>query len=478
MKIKIQRISTTSAWAAAVVALVISGCMTDNDLVTTTPDRPASSARMASPDYVPNELLVKFKSGTADSKKAEALARVNAILSERILTKAMERFGDSEGIMLVKVPAGVENALARFRDVAEIEYAEPNYIYTYDATSNDPYYTNKSLWGMYGDATTPKNDFGSQAGEAWAAGKTGSSSVVVGVIDEGIQVDHPDLRNNIWVNPFDPRDGIDNDKNGYIDDVNGWDFANNDASVYDGGSRGSQDKHGTHVAGTIGGVGGNGTGVAGVVWNVKIISAKFLGRNGGTTANAIRAVDYLTDLKTRHGIDLVASNNSWGGGGFSQALLDAITRGAKANVLFIAAAGNGGSDGIGDNNDTQNYYPSNYNTQGVLGATYDAVISVASITSSGAKSSFSNFGKTTVDLGAPGSGINSTLPPNTYGSYSGTSMATPHVTGGAALRASTSTDRGAALKTAILNAAVATTSISTTGSTPTVTGGRLNVSGF
>jgi subtilisin family serine protease len=475
MKGKMKKITTTSAWVAAAVAVAVTGCMTENDVVTTPSDRPVSSARMAAaPDYVPNELLVKFKAGTSNSRKAEVLAIVNAMLSERILTKAMERFGDSEGIMLLKVPAGVENALARFRDVAEVEYAEPNYLYTYDATSDDPSYTNGSLWGMYGDATTPANQFGSQAGEAWAGGKTGSASVVIGVIDEGIQVDHPDLKANIWVNPFDPVDGIDNDKNGYIDDVNGWDFDGNNNTVYDGGAKGSLDKHGTHVAGTIGAVGGNKTGVVGVNWNVKMISCKFLGRRGGTTANAIKAVDYLTDLKLRHNIVLVASNNSWGGGGFSQALLDAIARGANADILFIAAAGNGGSDGVGDDNDNQNYFPCNYNTQGVLGATYDAVISVASITSTGAKSSFSNYGKVTVDLGAPGSGINSTLPPSTYGSYSGTSMATPHVTGGAALRASTSADRGAALKTAILSRAVYTPSLNNI----TVTNGRLDVSGF
>src|SRR5204862_4054469 len=140
---------------------------------------------------------------------------------------------------------------------------------------------------------------------------------------------------------------------------------------------GTQDDHGTHVAGTIGAVGGNASGVAGMNWTVTMIPAKFLGRRGGTTANAIKALDYLIDLKSRYGINLVATNNSWGGGGFSQALLEAINRGGNAGILFIAAAGNGGSDGVGDNNNTTPNYPSNYVCQSTSG---DCVIAVAAIT--------------------------------------------------------------------------------------------------
>ncbi len=252
-----------------------------------------------------------------------------------------------------------------------------------------------------------------------------------------------------------------------MDDIHGWDFDRNDNTTYDG----TQDDHGTHVAGTIGAVGGNGKGVAGVNWNVTMISAKFLGRAGGTTANAIKAVDYITDLKTRHGLNIVATNNSWGGGGFSQALSDAIGRGCNANILFVAAAGNGGGDGVGDNNDAVANYPSNYGSP--------CVIAVAAITNSGAKSSFSNYGATTVDIGAPGSGIYSTLPGknnrSAYGSYSGTSMATPHVTGAAALYASRNPGASAAqIKSGIMNSAVATPSLAG----KCVSGGRLNVSGF
>jgi thermitase len=424
---------------------------------------------------VPGELLVQFKAGATPQEKGRALGRANAEALEEVV--AAERRSDGRGdLVLVRhqpdlPPPAAANAIKA--DPA-VEFAEPNWVYTHQATSNDPYYTNGSLWGMHGDATSPANQYGSQAGEAWAANRTGSRSIYVGVIDEGIQFTHPDLDANIWTNPHDPVDGVDNDRNGYVDDVHGWDFANNDNTIYDGGNSGRLDDHGTHVAGTIGAEGGNGAGVAGVNWQVTIISAKFLGRNGGTTANAIKAVDYLTDLKARHGLDLVATNNSWGGGGFSQALLDAINRGGDAGILFIAAAGNGGPDGVGDNNDTTANYPSNYQCTNGGTRGWDCVIAVAAITSTGAKSGFSNYGATTVDLGAPGSGIWSTTAKDTYSSYSGTSMATPHVTGGAALYAANSAARGAALKEAILESTIPTASLSG----KTVTGGRLNVSGF
>lgn len=355
-----------------------------------------------------------------------------------------------------------------------VDYAEPNDWVTIEAIPNDPSYTNGTLWGMYGDASAPANSFGSQASEAWAAGNTGSSSVYVAIIDEGIDFNHPDLAANIWTNPYDPIDGADNDGNGYIDDIHGWDFNGNNNSIYDGSSTNSVDAHGTHVAGTIGGVGNNGVGVVGVNWNVKVISGKFLGPSGGTTAAAIRAIDYVTDLKVRHGLNIVATNNSWGGGGYSQAMHEAILRAAKQNILFIAAAGN--SKG---NNDRKANYPSNYSTltgtSNVSAASYEAVVAVAAIDNVGGLASFSNYGATTVDLGAPGVNIYSTLPGNTYGSYSGTSMATPHVTGGAALYAAANPGAsGSQIRAALLNNTIATSSLNK----KTITGGRLNVSSF
>ncbi|MCE2791085.1 MAG: S8 family serine peptidase [Planctomycetota bacterium] len=427
-------------------------------------------------EHVPGELLVQFVAQATPAQRAAARAQVGAVVAETIETTVMvqQRAGNLERLSL---PAGTDlnAAIKALKETRWVEFAEPNYIYRRAATSNDTYYTSGSLWGMYSsDSPLPSgpngttNQFGSQAERAWSEGFTGSSNVIVGVIDEGIQVSHPDLDANVWVNPYETAgDGIDNDGNGYVDDIYGWDFVNNDASVYDVG----QDAHGTHVAGTIGGEGGNNAGVVGVNWNIKMISAKFLGADGGTLADAVRAVDYLTDLKTRHGINLVASNNSWGGGGYSQALHDAIIRSANANILFVAAAGNSTS-----NNDTGGFYPSNYNTtvgtSTQAAASYDAVLAVASIASNGSISSFSSYGQNTVDLGAPGSDIWSSVPSNSYSSFSGTSMATPHVTGAAALFASVAGPgvTAAWIRSALLDSTTPTPSLVG----KTVTGGRLN----
>jgi len=437
-------------------------------------DAKADLARASSgPQFVPGEVLVKFRPGTAAADKAAARGRAGAIGTEAVTTALMRQQGVGD-LELVRLPPGmsVARAMGQLEAHFAVEYAEPNWVYYHDATSNDTYFTNGSLWGMYGAATSPANQYGSGAGTAWTNNKTDCSNVYVGIIDEGYMYAHPDLAANVGRNPVETNGtpGVDDDGNGLVDDVYGWDFDANDGTVFDGAG----DDHGTHVAGTIGGVGGNGTGVAGVCWKVKLMNAKFLGRRGGTTASAIKAVDYFTDLKTRHGLNFVATNNSWGGGGFSQALQDAIERANTAGILFVAAAGNGGSDGVGDNNDSTPHYPSSYANANI--------IAVASISSSGAKSSFSNYGRTSVDLGAPGSGIWSTLPVSSkgqvvagYGSYSGTSMATPHVTGAAALyKALNPSATAAQVKSGILDSATPTTSLSTN----TVTGDRLNVSGF
>ena len=429
-------------------------------------DAAADLARaQGGPEFIPDEVLVKFRPGTAAADKAAARGRANAVGAEVITTPLMRELGEGD-IELVRLPAGmtVANAMARLKAHFAVEYAEPNWIYRHDATSNDPYFTNGSLWGMSGG-------FGSGASTAWSNNSTNCSSVYVGIIDEGYMYTHEDLSANAGMNPGETAgNGVDDDGNGYVDDVYGWDFDGNNSSVFDGAG----DDHGTHVAGTIGAVGGNGKGVAGVCWQVRLLSGKFLGNRGGTTDNAIRAVDYFTNLKTRGGLNIVATNNSWGGGGFSQALMDAIERANQAGILFVAAAGNGGRDGVGDDNDKTPHYPSSY--------TNANIIAVASITSTGARSSFSNYGKVSVDIGAPGSAINSTLPKSSkgqvvasYGSYSGTSMATPHVTGAVALYAARNPNATAGqIKAAILGQGMATPSMNNV----TTSGNRLNVSGF
>lgn len=438
---------------------------------------PAVLAQDTQMQFVADEILIQFRQDATDTDRADARSWVGGarqLLIRRSATVELE-LATTRG-------RSVLDAAALLRLHPAVRYAEPNWIYTHQATSDDPYYIGGYLWGTLGDTTAPANQFGSQAGEAWQAENVGSASMYVGVIDEGIDLNHPDLASNIWTNPFDPVDGVDNDDNGYVDDVNGWDFSQNNNSIYDGSpSDSTTDSHGTHVSGTIGAVGGNGIGVAGVNWHVTMISAKFLGPNGGTTANAIRAIDYITDLKTRHGLNIVATNNSWGGGGYSQALHDAIIRGANTGILFVAAAGNGNFFGLGLNNDTTPHYPSSYDTAAGTptqpAASYDAVIAVASITSTGARSTSSNYGTTTVDLGAPGSDMWSTTPNNGYRSFSGTSMATPHVTGAAALYASLNPLASASdIKSALLASAVATPTASLTNIT--VTNGRLNIGDF
>ena len=448
-----------------VALLLVSACSAERIPTVGSPAVLESVGSRAS--IVSNEVIVKFQPGVSAENRAAVLRASNATVSERIVTAAMRSAGDSEGLTVVRTGRGVFDAIEQLRAFPEVAYAEPNYIYNHFATSNDPYYTNGSLWGMYGDATTPANQFGSQAGEAWANNHNSCGSVWVGIIDEGYMYTHEDLAANAGTNPGEiAGNGVDDDGNGYLDDVYGWDFDKNDNTVFDG----TTDDHGTHVAGTIGAVGGNGIGVVGVCWSIKLFNAKFLGRAGGTTANAVKSVDYMTDFKTRHGVNMVATSNSWGGGGFSQSLQDAIERANAANILFVAAAGNSTNDC--DSGDS--CYPAEYPNANV--------IAVASLDSNGGLSSFSNWGATTIDIGAPGRGIYSTVPASSrgkivssYASYSGTSMATPHVSGGAALYAAYHTGASAAtIKDAILSSAVPTSSLNG----KVVSNGRLNVSGF
>jgi subtilisin family serine protease len=288
-----------------------------------------------------------------------------------------------------------------------VRYAEPDYVVSRQIIPNDTSFG--TLWGLHNTGQSGGlADADIDAPEAWDT-FTGSSSFVVADIDTGVDYNHPDLAANIYSNPNETVNGLDDDGNGFVDDIRGWDFVNNDNNPID------DNNHGTHVAGTIGAVGNNGIGVAGVNWNVKIMPLKFLNASGsGSTSVAISCLNYAVSKGVK------VSNNSWGGGGFSQALFDAITNARNNGHLFVAAAGNSGS-----NNDAAAFYPANYNV--------DNVISVASIDRLDNRSSFSNYGATTVDLGAPGSAILSTVRNGGYSSFNGTSMATPHVVGVAAL---------------------------------------------
>jgi subtilisin family serine protease len=360
-------------------------------------------------EFAMDRILVAFQDGTTPSEKTEILARTSPYL--RLGANSGSPFFD---VVQIAGEAVAPNEVAgMLKSDPRVRVAEPDYVvHTQEKIPNDPYFP--YLWGLrntgqgaYGATTCktcskPGADI--SAAKAWDI-TTGSSQVIVAVIDTGVDYTHPDLTANIL------RDSSNK--------VVGYDYVNNDSDPMDDYG------HGTHCAGTIGAAGNNGVGVVGVCWNVKIMPLKFLDATGsGYTSNAILCVDFAI----AHGAHVMS--NSWGGGGFSQLLLDAIHRAEKAGILFVAAAGNSAYD-----IDQGGFYPAGYNLYS------SNVVAVAATDDYDEIAYFSNYGPGTCDIAAPGYTIFSTLPSGScplcassgYGYLSGTSMATPHVAGAAAL---------------------------------------------
>jgi len=383
---------------------------------------------------VPGEILVRFR----PESKAKRIASQVVIektghqipMSIKTVSPAFEIV---EGLRVAIVnPADTSTAIEALRARADVIYAEPNFVRRAMVAPNDPKYP--QMWGLNNTAH-PGNDI--RAEQAWNI-TTGNRSVVVGVVDSGVDINHEDLHDNIWTNPGEiAGNGIDDDGNGLVDDIHGWDFAHNDATVFDytepsyppsQNYSGDVDDHGTHVAGSIGATGNNAIGVVGVNWQVSLMPLKFLTEDGfGSASDLLNALAYAKTMRQlwessggTKGANIRVLNNSYGGFGFSQAELDAIRALSDAGILFVVSAGNEGLS-----NDSFPVYPANYISPNV--------ISVASSASGGFKSFFSNYGAATVNVTAPGESILSTTPKNTYTLADGTSMSAPHVSGTAAL---------------------------------------------
>lgn len=349
----------------------------------------------------------------------------------------------------------LQERIQALRDSGQFEYVEPDYVLTALATPTDLRFTDGTLWGLQNE--------GQQGGvrgadidvvRAWDI-TTGDKSVVVAVIDTGIRYTHRDLAENIWTNPGEiPGNGIDDDGNGYVDDVHGINSITGSGDPFDDG------EHGTHVSGTIGAAANNGEPHVGVAWHVSLMGLKFLsGEGSGFTSDAVECIQYAVRMKVR------VSNNSWGGGGTEQALSDALMAARDAGHLFVAAAGNGGDDGVGDDNGVTFDAPSSY--------PFNNIISVAAINRKDQLASFSNFGKNAVHIGAPGVEIYSSISTSdtAYDVFQGTSMACPHVVGVAALvLAAHPTADLFELRQRILNSAVPTEALKS----KTIMGGRVS----
>jgi subtilisin family serine protease len=361
--------------------------------------------------------------GTAKAAQVSVVQKRLGAMRERVAKRygKLSRLVVLEEDAAIRLPATVTEAAHAERLQARIkalrssglfEVVEPDWVMRVLATPSDAAFADGRLWGLRNTGQSgglSGADVG--APSAWDI-TTGSAGVTVGVIDTGIRYTHQDLAGNMWVNPGEVAgNGVDDDSNGFVDDVYGIN------AIASSGNPMDDNGHGSHCAGTIGAV-ANGSGPhVGVAWNVRLMALKFLDSDGsGYSSDAITCIDYAIDK----GVDILS--NSWGGGGYSSVMAAAVQRAQAAGILFVAAAGN-----EANNNDTSGSYPANY--------TYDNVISVAALDRSDQLASFSNYGATTVDLGAPGVTIYSCTAASdtSYSFYSGTSMATPHVAGVAAL---------------------------------------------
>jgi subtilisin family serine protease len=400
---------------------------------------------------VAHEVLVKFRAGAPATLRSD-LAAAHDIRQTRDL--------GLPGV--IQMRSGSESAARLIEELSaepDVLYAEPNYIVTtVDAPSSMP--PNDPLFSQQWDLSNTGQNGGVagadiEAVRAWGI-TTGSRSTVVGVVDTGIDYTHPDLQANVWSAPspftvtFAPGDSITCPAGSH-----GYDALLNTCDPMD------QNDHGTHASGTIGASGDNDVGIAGVNWTASILGLRFMDATGaGTVSNAVRAVDFAILLKATlpAAANVRVLSNSWGGSGFSQTLLDAINAANNAGILFVAAAGNNST-----NLDSSPTYP----------ASYDAAneIAVAATDDTDALASFSNYGRNTVQLGAPGVNILSTVMGGTWQSLSGTSMATPHASGAAALVLSACTLSTSALKQTLLNNVDQIPALAST----TSTGGRLNV---
>ena len=344
------------------------------------------------PEVVPGQFIVKFRDEAALRQAPSALADSDVeVLQTLELINAQVIGLDPEADV-----GALSSALA---SLPPFEYFEPVYRYHAQIEPDDTDYDQQWAWPRI------------SAPAGWDIQRD-SPDVVVAVIDTGVDYGHEDLADNIWRNPGEtPGNGTDDDGNGIVDDVHGANFVPATPS----GDPMDDNRHGTHVAGTIGAMTNNALGVAGTSWQPQIMALKFLDANGsGSTVGAIDAIQYAIE-KEAH-----IMNNSWGGGGFSRALQEAIEAAESEGILFTAAAGNSNRD-----NDATPFYPASYETENVL--------SVMATDQSDAKAGFSHRGLTSVDVGAQGVDIRSTTPEGTYANFNGTSMATPHVSGLAAL---------------------------------------------